>query len=192
MPATLKFGDQSPDVAKLVDLLTKRGCAPVPPVITSQPKFGRAIENMVLYFQMTHQPWCAYFAFWVLKEIYGKHLLGEPVAAVWSAYKHALEHKPREPNDGRTPTPGDAFVILHGDDYKQNRCTGHIGFLLQVADDGKSFNTIEGNCGNRVKVGTRAISDPKLRGFINIVGDRPTFKRGSLRGAQNVGKSGMR
>jgi hypothetical protein len=61
-----------------------------------------------------------------------------------------------------------------------------------VADDGRSFNTVEGNCGNRVKIGRRSLGDPLLRGFINIVGDRPDFLRGSLRGAKDLGTSGTR
>jgi hypothetical protein len=90
------------------------------------------------------------------------------------------------------PTPGDAFVILHEDPETVDWCTGHIGFVLQVAEDGKSINTVEGNCGNRVKIGRRVLADPKLRGFINIVGDHPEFDRGSLRGAKDVGGSGTR
>ncbi len=279
MPSTLRFGSKGPEVAKLVELLTKQGCAPQPPVTSPSPKFGRAIENMVLYFQMTHQgrdgkwldvdgivgpgtwwalenatgapqrsfleagipqgiagerraileaavkehgvredagrpnrgnevdkflpkdvaaspskdgpPWCCYFASWVVKEVFGQHPLGKPVASVHTAWKRANELGRWEPNDGRVPTPGDAFVILN-DDPKKGWCTGHIGFVLQVAEDGKSINTVEGNCGNRVKIGRRELSDPKLKGFINIVGDHPDFTRGSLRGAKDLGTSGTR
>jgi murein L,D-transpeptidase YcbB/YkuD len=55
MPSTLKFGNKGPEVASLVKLLTKHGCTPRPAVTSSAPRFGRAVENMVLYFQMTHQ-----------------------------------------------------------------------------------------------------------------------------------------
>lgn len=276
----LKFGSDGPGVAKLVELLKSHGCAPRPPVTSSAPTFGRAIENMVLYFQMTHQgpdgkwldvdgqigkhtwwalenahgeaqqsfleagipkgisgtrkamletavrehgvredrsrpnrgkdvdkyqpasvtcdprkdgqPWCAYFVSWVVKEVYGKHLLGEPVASVWTAYQRARKYKRWLPKEGSLPIPGDAFVMLHRDNYKTNWCTGHIGLVLQVAKDGKSINTVEGNCGDRVKIGRRSLSDPKIKGFINIVGDRPDFTRGSLRGAKDVGARGTR
>ena len=55
MPSTLRFGNTGPEVADLVKLLTRHGCSPRPPVTSSAPTFGRAVENMVLYFQMTHQ-----------------------------------------------------------------------------------------------------------------------------------------
>ncbi len=280
MPATLKFGSKGPDVAKLVGLLDKHGCSPRPPVTSAEPEFGRAIENAVLYFQMTHQgrdgnwldvdgvvgpgtwwalehatgkhqrsflevgiprgiegvrrqlletavkqhgvredagrpnrgdevdkflpasvtanpdkpglAWCCYFVSWVTKEVYGKHILGEPVASCYTAWARAKQRKRWVPNDGRNvPTPGDAFLILK-DDPAKGWCQGHIGFVLQVAPDGKSINTVEGNCGNRVKIGRRHLSDPLLKGFINIAGDKPEFERGSLRGAKDLGKHGTR
>ena len=278
---TLKFGSTDPHVAELVTLLKKHGCAPRPPVTSATPRFGVAIENMVLYFQMTHQgkngdwldvdgivgkgtwwaldnasgdaqrsflevalpeglteerrklleiavsqhgiredpklppnrgkevdkfqpgfirnsttkegqAWCSLFCSWVIKEHFGRHVMGRPVAGVWDARNHAVDRGRWEPNDGRIPTPGDAFVILHSDDFEEKRSKGHIGFVLMVSEDGKSINTIEGNCGNRVKIAKRNLSDPRLRGFINIFGDHPTFKRGELRGAKNAGKSTTR
>jgi hypothetical protein len=279
MPSTLRFGDKGTEVASIVKLLTMRGCTPRPPVTSSEPRFGRAVENMVLYFQMTHQghdgkwldvdgvvgkdtwwalnnatgqaqssfleagipkgisgersvlletavrehgvredsnrpnrgsevdkylprevvvsasnagpPWCCYFVSWVLREVFGKHLLGRPVASVHTAWQHAVQRNRWEPKEGRGPTPGDAFIILHKDP-SQGWCTGHIGFVLQVTCNGKSYNTVEGNCGNRVKIGRRDLGDPLLRGFINMIGDQPDFKCGSLRGAKNLGAQGTR
>ena len=280
MPATLRFGSKGQDVARLVKLLEKRGIPPRPPVTAAAPAFGRAIENSVLYFQMTHQgengkwlgvdgvvgpatwwalnnatgknqrtfleagiprgieglrrqlletavkqhgvresktranrgkevdkflpswitndphreglAWCCYFVSWVARQVYGRHILGQPVASCWVAWKRAREKNRWIHNDGRQlPTPGDAFVMLYGDPHK-GRCSGHIGFVLQVAKNGKSINTVEGNCGNRVKIGLRQLGDPTIKGFINIVGDRPEFTRGLLRGAKNLGASGTR
>ena len=275
MPGFLKFGSKGPDVLKLAALLTAHGCAPKPPVDPANPVFDRNVENMVLYFQMTHQgkdgnwmtvdglvgdgtwwalenahgdaqrsfleagipagitaerrkileiavkqhgvredhdrpnrgaevdkfipenareaspAWCCYFASWVAREVFGDHPVGKPVASVHDSWKHANKLGRWEPNDGRTPTPGDAFVILN-DDPQKGWCTGHIGFVLQVAEDGKSINTVEGNCGNRVKIGRRDLGDPKLKGFINLVGDHPEFERGSLRGASDLGAHGTR
>lgn len=278
----LKFGSKGLDVARLVKLLESHGCTPSPQVTASSPRFGRAIENMVMYFQMTHlntngnwldvdgqvgkntwlalehgdddaqrshlkpvvpegiegnrkailetaigehgiredtgrknekgekltnrgkdvdkylpnwvtsdpttdgQPWCAYFISWVVKEVYGRHLLGRPVARVWKAYERASKEGRWTPKGAEVPTPGDAFVLLYDDEYTSVNCTGHIGFVLQVSEDGRSYNTIEGNCADRVKVGQRTLDDPTLRGFINIVGDKASFTRGSLRGAKNV------
>jgi hypothetical protein len=278
MPPTLRFGSKGPEVAKLVKLLTKQGCAPRPPVTSATPAFGVAVENMVLYFQMTHQgpngkwldvdgivgkgtwwalenatgapqrsfldvgipkgiegdrrkiletavrehgvresksrpnrgkgvdkffpasackpsgegpPWCCYFVSWVTKEVLGTYPLGGRIGSCHVAWKRAVERGLWEPNDGRTPTPGDAFVILHKDPTL-GWCTGHIGFVLQVARNGRSINTVEGNCGNRVKIGRRSLGDRKIRGFINFIGDHPEFTRGSLRGAKDLGASGTR
>ena len=107
------------------------------------------------------------------------------------AWKRANQKGFWEPNDGRTPTPGDAFVILYKDPAL-GWCTGHIGFVLQVSRNGKSINTVEGNCGNRVKIGKRSLSDPNIRGCINFFDDHPEFTRGSLRGAKNLGALGTR
>jgi hypothetical protein len=267
-------------VARLVALLVARGVPPRPPVTAELPTFGRAIENSVLYFQMTHQneagawldvdgivgpdtwwalghatgdnqrsflevgipkgiegerralletavkqhgvredrgranrgpevdkflptsitsdparegqPWCCYFVSWVAREVYGRHIMGRPVASCYTAWQRAHENDRWIRNDSsNTPTPGDAFVILH-QEPSRGWCTGHIGLVLQLGSDGRSINTVEGNCGNRVKIGTRSLGDPQLRGFINIVGDRPSFERGSLRGAKNLGASGTR
>lgn len=280
MPGVLKFGSKGANVASLVRLLEERGIPPRPPVTAAEPTFGRAIENSVLYFQMTHQdedgnwlevdgvvgpstwwslkhtaernqrsflkagipkgiegkrrglletavkqhgvredprrrnrgkevdkflpteitadkhragqPWCCYFVSWVAREVYGRHILGRPVASCHVAWRRATEKGRWIANDGRKlPTPGDAFLILHADP-KKGWCTGHIGLVLQVSKDGKSINTVEGNCGDRVKIGTRHLSDPQLRGFINIVGDRPVFERGMLRGAKSLGRSRTR
>ncbi len=276
MGETLKFGSTGPAVAVLAEKLAAHGCAPQPPVSADNPEFHRGVENMVLYFQMTHlgpdgnwldvdgivgngtwwaldnatgepqrsfleagipdgiagerralleaairqhgvredghrpnrgvevdkfipenaldysPPWCCYFASWVTREVFGDDPVGKPVGSCYEAYRHAKELGRWEPNDGRVPTPGDAFVILHEDPETVDRCTGHIGFVLQVAEDGRSFNTVEGNCGNRVKIGRRSLADPMLRGFINIVGDRPDFARGALRGARDLGRSRTR
>lgn len=280
MSNVLRIGDRGSQVADLVELLTRNGCPPRPPVSSGAPVFGRAIENSVLYFQMTHlgqngnwldvdgvvgpatwwtlehstgapqrsflevgipqgiegirralletavkehgvsedskwpnrgsevdkflpaeitrspnrpgQPWCCYFVSWTAREVYQKHILGRPVASCWVAWKRARQHQRWLPKSTReVPTPGDALLMLH-DKPEKGWCTGHIGFVLQVAADGESFNTVEGNCGDRVKIGRRSFGDPMLRGFINIVGDRPSFERGSLRGAKDLGRAGTR
>ncbi len=280
MGSVLRFGDQGAEVARLVRLLTEKGCPPRPPVTSSEPTFGRAVENALLYFQMTHtseqgtwlsvdgvagpatmgalekadgsakpsflevgipkgigetrrrlletavkqhgvredsahpnrgsevdkflpteitnsadkpgQPWCCYFVSWVVREVFGRHLLGRPVASCWVAWKRATQNERWVGKTDETiPIPGDAFLILHAKPEK-GWCTGHIGFVLQVAADGKTFNTVEGNCGDRVKIGRRSFADPKLRGFINITGDHPDFERGTLRGAGDLGAAGTR
>jgi hypothetical protein len=46
--------------------------------------------------------------------------------------------------------------------------TGRIGFVLRVvkARNATAFSTLEGNCGNRVKVGCRQMDQSILVGFV--------------------------
>lgn len=280
MPESLQLGSSGPEVPRLIALLSAQGCAPRLSDGGMPTAFDRNVQNMVLYFQMTHQgrngqwlavdgsvgadtwwalenatgapqrsflevgipaditgprrtiletavrqhgicedpgrpnrgaevdkflpreatkvataegpPWCCYFASWVVRQALGEHPVGRPLASVYEAWANARKLRRWEPNvSGHVPTPGDAFVILHGEPEK-GYCQGHIGFVLQVAADGKSINTVEGNCGNRVKIAMRSLADPQLKGFINVVGDHPPFTRGSLRGAVNVSRVGTR
>lgn len=63
--------------------------------------------------------------------------------------------------------PGDIFVMLHPKNPGKPQ-TGHVGFVLRVSKNNTMINTVEGNCGNRVKVGLR---DTKtIYGFINPYG----------------------
>ena len=79
-----------------------------------------------------------------------------------------------------SPVPGDAFVMLYQDG------TGHIGFVLRVVKaNATAFNTLEGNCGNRVKVGCRQMDQSILwdssinilRGRKNREAGRPAWSR---------------
>lgn len=97
-----------------------------------------------------------------------------------------------------TPIPGDAFVLLFRNSKGQLTGTGHTGLVLAVSNDGQSYNTIEGNAGNRVKVGLRSCDESVLAGFVNLAGDRDAvlgkFKRGLLSKSDQVssGSSGTR
>ena len=97
------------------------------------------------------------------------------------------------PNDGTyVPRPGDAFVMLYKSDGGKER-RGHIGYVLRVDPVTGRFNTIEGNCGNRVKVGLRDYDDdPRIAGFINFYGDAHMdilYELGVIE-AQNVAAEG--
>jgi hypothetical protein len=89
-----------------------------------------------------------------------------------------------------SPVPGDAFVMLHHDG------TGHIGFVLRVdkAKNATAFNTVEGNCGNRVKVGRRQMDQSTLVGFINqySLEKKPRSWETGLVTADDVGAEGTR
>jgi hypothetical protein len=88
------------------------------------------------------------------------------------------------------PIPGDAFVML----YRNGGAftgRGHIGFVLRVEVIGGSataIDTVEGNAGNRVKVGHRSLTAPAIVGFINQYPDdaQPTDWKTGL-GTTDVG-----
>lgn len=131
-------------------------------------------------------PWCAFFWSWCDQMHHaGKYSLGRRMGSCMGAIRLAKKKGMWTPcgEAQRLPIPGDAFVMDKGNGK------GHIGLVLRVSVDGKRMNTIEGNCGNRVKVGLREIND-EIAGFINTFGDAanpPPFKRG-LKLAPKVGK----
>ena len=122
------------------------------------------------------QPWCCFFYSWVVKEALGEWPLGQREGSCAKARERAGTLGIWRPKTMRAehPLPGDAFVIDAG------KGKGHIGFVLRVSKDALEFNTVEGNCGNRVKLGLRRLDEPNLVGFIdNVSGEHPVeFERG--------------
>lgn len=134
-------------------------------------------------------PWCALFVSYCTKEATGEYPLGvrqAHVATYWERAKKAgFAHKVGT----YKPVPGDAFVFVHANG------TGHIGFVLAVEESSPNtdFNTLEGNCGNRVKCGLRSPKERDFAGFINIHGESsPGHSIGLLNSAQRVGGEGTR
>jgi hypothetical protein len=137
------------------------------------------------WLRMPGPPWCAFFYSWVNKAGLGYWPLGKREGSCAAARKLAAERDmwlPRQVAvDTQAIVPGDAFILGRG----------HIGFVLRVSDT--QYNTIEGNCGNRVKLGLRELNSPDLSGFIISVPDEPSegFERGVLQGA-NVAVDSVR
>ena len=106
-------------------------------------------------------PWCESFACCGNWEAVGAYPIGHTglVLGAWN--------KARELGMAKTvryfPRPADQFVMLHGDG------TGHTGFIYRVSKDGRTVNTIEGNCANRVALQRRDVNT--FAGFINVFGD---------------------
>lgn len=120
--------------------------------------------------------WCCYFYSWVMKEALHVYPLGVSEGSCARARARAVRRGLWTPKTVRNdrPLPGDAFVFDHGGGH------GHIGLVLRVSADGNVINTIEGNAGNRVKVGQRSLSEAALVGFIdNVPTESSTsFERG--------------
>ena len=136
--------------------------------------------------------WCCFFTSWVLHEALGHYPLDRRHGSCKKAWEAAKKKKMHIPIDKDTfssalVTPGDAFVML------RRNGTGHIGFVYRVSMTSQEINTIEGNCGNRVKIGRRDIYKAPMHGFINFFGDKfPSFERGLLEGADDVAAEGTR
>jgi hypothetical protein len=136
-------------------------------------------------------PWCCFFYSWVAKEALGGWPLGKREGGCASARAQAGKLGLWIPKylaqEKQHPIPGDAFVMDKGGGH------GHIGYVLRVSEDGTSINTLEGNCGNRVKLGLRSLSDPQIVGFIDNVPHEQTtgFERGVVQAAK-VGAEGTR
>jgi hypothetical protein len=131
-------------------------------------------------------PWCCLFTSWCEMIAYGAYPLGAKYALCAAAWKRAKEM-------GRTFTavrgqlrPGQQFMILRGDG------TGHTGFIAAVSADETVVNTVEGNCGNRVKVGQRPVSQfAGVIDFFDLPLNSMWFERG-LFSAKPVGQDGTR
>lgn len=136
-------------------------------------------------------PWCCYFVSWVMRQKFGRYPLGRNYGSCARAWTKAVElgmAHPREGEDGMLfhPMPGDAFYMRH------TPTTGHFGLVYRVSLDGREINTVEGNCGNRVKIGYRKV-DEHIYGFIDFFrGIRhQDFEHGLIK-AGDVGKDGTR
>lgn len=133
--------------------------------------------------------WCCFFVnAMVTKALNGKRPWGPYLgscAALWETVQKGEAPGFGEPwvpvtyQQHDRISPGDIFVMLHPKSPGKAQ-TGHVGFVLRVSKNGAFINTVEGNCGNRVKVGLR--DTDTIHGFINLYGDgaRVGFSRSLL------------
>jgi peptidoglycan hydrolase-like protein with peptidoglycan-binding domain len=141
--------------------------------------------------------WCCFFWSWCVHSALGEHPFGKPMGSVLTTWQQAKAKGWAMEKAGYAPVPGDAFVMLYKDDSGKLKGTGHIGFVLRVdkARNATAFNTVEGNCGNRVKVGRRQMDQSTLVGFINQYSSRekkPTGWKTGLVATDDVGAEGTR
>lgn len=112
--------------------------------------------------------WCAYFVSWCHKEAFSAYPLNTRHGHCLTFWRAAQKAGVAKSKKSYEPIPGDIFIMLYKTSSGNLSGAGHTGIVLSVAPDGKSFNTIEGNAGNRVKVGVRDISQGTLEGFISL------------------------
>jgi hypothetical protein len=99
------------------------------------------------YFGKDHQPWCADFVSWAFDFTGNKDKKlrwGNPSAVVnileWGQkYKYLV----------KTPKLGDIFIMTKNG-------VSHTGLVWEVAKDGKSFRTVEGNSSDKVNSNWRS------------------------------------
>jgi len=141
-------------------------------------------------------PWCALFVSHVDRKANGSYAIGRREAGTANFFREAKKLGIFFKKGSYHPIPGDMFIMQNKDANGNYKGTGHIGFVLAVSTDGKTYQTIEGNAGNRVKVAERSIDDPKLEGWIRRYGDTqnpPAFIWGLCgRSAGNIDKGGTR
>jgi Putative peptidoglycan binding domain/CHAP domain len=141
-------------------------------------------------------PWCCFFWSWCVHRALGAHAFGKPMGSVLSTWQLAKTKGWAMDKTVYAPVPGDAFVMLYKDDSGKLKGTGHIGFVLRAdkARNPTAFNTVEGNCGNRVKVGRRQMDQSTLVGFINQYSQEKESRgwKTGLVTADDVGAEGTR
>lgn len=138
----------------------------------------------------TGPAWCAFFCCWVVRSSLRENLPGGYIGSCHRLMEAAKAAGRWVPKTSRGPRPGDVFIM---DTDGDAGLKGHAGFVLRLSADGTEINTVEGNCGNRVQLGLRDLSDPKILGFIDTVPEEPCegFARGVI-DAKRVGSAGTR
>lgn len=132
-------------------------------------------------------PWCCFFVSWGCKSALGNYPLGGWIGSCKKAASVAEERGLWVPRGQGKPTPGDAFVMLHRDEDGKLTGTGHIGWVVRVSADYSEFETMEGNCGNRVAAKCREVDT--VEGFIKFVPDCSDFELGLAGGLSDTAES---
>jgi hypothetical protein len=160
--------------------LSKQGIVEVPLGSNRGPEVDKHLPDWVIKTPIA-EPWCCFFCFKVAQEALGKFPLGRWHGSCSRAWSEALRQGVAVRNEtGRLPYPGDAFLI-NGPDPVDPDDFRHIGLVMRVAADGSAINTLEGNCGQRVRYGTRSLVDGQIGGWIDFApSERPSFERGLL------------
>lgn len=139
--------------------------------------------------------WCCLFVSWVYKQAVGKYPFGQKQSSTWAGWQYAQQKHIYHARENYTPIPGDMFLMQYKDTHGNYLHKGHIGFVLAVDMKKKKFNTVEGNSGNRVKVGVRGIFSNTMIGFISPYTKpediNPKFKQGLLNSSGVVNTEGL-
>jgi hypothetical protein len=115
--------------------------------------------------------------------------------STWSLWQRAKKEGwffPLDSKNSRAIIPGNALLFQHKKRSGAWTRTGHIALIARTNKDGRTFNTIGGNEGNRVKFGVRTIQSKDLIGFINPFPDdeQPLkYERGTIKAPRVTGST---
>lgn len=128
--------------------------------------------------------WCLAALSYAFREATGEKPLGAMHVGCATFWNEALKQGLAFPKEGYAPTPGDIAIYNYGGGLlKSGRLSGsgHAAAVARLSVDGKQFNALEGNIGNRFKHSTRSMAEKTLVGFVNPYNDAanlPVFERG--------------
>ncbi len=133
-------------------------------------KVNSDAEGNRLFSGGTKQPWCADFVSHVTKETFGSKL-----PSTFKSFSSVSGLRQWGENNGcysEVPSSGKADFIAQnvkvGDIMiEKDGGKSHTGIVTKVNSDG-SFETVEGNCGNKVATQHYTANSPTLSGFISL------------------------
>ena len=128
--------------------------------------------------------WCCFYVSWCYKESFGKYPLDKRFGGCLDFWNTAKKAGRAFNKETYNPIPGDIFIMLYRNNSGKLTGQGHTGVVLSVSKDNKSFNTLEGNAGDRVKLGIRSMSQSTLVGFINMFDGDRSFEHNLLTAEQ--------
>jgi hypothetical protein len=119
---------------------------------------GRDCNKFSRYFGRGCQYWCADFVSWAFDSTgdRNKKLPWRNPSAVASILQWAQKNNKLV----KTPQPGDIFIM-------KGRGASHTGLVQQVAKDGKTFLTVEGNASEKVRTVRRSFNKYPYR-FVRV------------------------
>jgi peptidoglycan hydrolase-like protein with peptidoglycan-binding domain len=128
--------------------------------------------------------WCLAAQSYAYREVFGQPPLGAMHVQCSTFWNEAHALGKAHPKKGYTPIPGDIAIYNYVAGLLSNgrlSGAGHAACVARVSEDGKQFNALEGNIGNRFKHSIRNVSEGTLVGYVNLYGDEaspPKFARG--------------
>lgn len=128
--------------------------------------------------------WCLAVQSFAWQKTFGEKPMGAMHVGCATFWNEAVKRGLAHPKKGYTPIPGDIAIYSYtGGLNSSGRLagTGHAAAVARVSVDGKQFNALEGNVGNRFKHSVRNTSESTLVGFVNLFADQdhpPKFERG--------------